>query len=265
MTREKKKNKKRGSIFLLVLIFIFAGVMVFCGYKLWEIWSEYHANAKTQEEVQNLFYQDAMSGAAGSEELAEGYSFTFDLTPVIAQNPDTVGWIIVPNTVIDYAVVQGVDNDEYIHKGFFGEYNSAGTVFMDASNDVHGVMQNLILYGHRMKDGSMFGELGKFLEQSFYEENPTFIFITEDAIYDCDIFSVYQCTTEVDYCQYAFTNWDNMNSYVEAAKARSSIRTADVEVTAIDTLITLSTCDYLLDPDEGRLVVHAKLRKRTNG
>ena len=211
-----------------------------------------------------MFYGNAeadtqqVSGSETGEGSNEKEQSIAKLDPVIAANEDTVGWIKVEDTVIDYVVVQGEDNDEYLHKGFYGEYNSAGTIFLDYRNEIGGKRQNYVVYGHRMKDDSMFGELGEYLDYGFYQQHPTFTFITADAEYDCEIFAIYRCTTEVDYCQPTFASDEDMLDYVKDCKNLSEHKMA-VEVTADDTIITLSTCDYALDPDLGRLVVHAKL------
>ena len=251
-------------IILNALIVIVACILLFCVYKLYTIWRGYNENQKTQDQVQKLFYGNAeadtqqVSGSETGEDSNEKEQSIAKLDPVIAANEDTVGWIKVEDTVIDYVVVQGEDNDEYLHKGFYGEYNSAGTIFLDYRNEIGGKRQNYVVYGHRMKDDSMFGELGEYLDYGFYQQHPTFTFITADAEYDCEIFAIYRCTTEVDYCQPTFASDEDMLDYVKDCKNLSEHKMA-VEVTADDTIITLSTCDYALDPDLGRLVVHAKL------
>lgn len=266
MTKKKKKKGNGTKVILNILLILSTCVLVFCIYKLGSIWWEYHANRETQEQVQNLFYgqtdteQAELSGSEGSTPVLE-QEYIFDLTPVIQQNPDTVGWIQIPGTVIDYVVLQGEDNDQYLHTGFYGEANNAGSIFMDYQNQLGAPMQNLILYGHRMKDNSMFGQLGEYLDYSFYQQHPSFVFITADGVYDCHVFSVYQCTTSVDYGQPYFVSEEDMQQYIQEAKDRSVYRTA-VSVSVQDTIMTLSTCDYALDPDEGRLVIHAKLQLR---
>ena len=260
------KNKGNGMrVVLNVLIVIVSCILLFCVYKLFRIWQGYNMNEKTQGQVQELFYGQSnseveeLSGSEGkNNQTTAEQQMLHKMDAVIAVNEDTVGWIRVEDTVIDYVVVQGEDNDEYLHKDFYGEYNSAGTIFLDYRNEIGGQCQNLIVYGHRMKDDSMFGELGEYLDYGFYQQHPAFTFITEEAEYDCEVFAVYRCTTEVDYCQPTFSNDEDMLEYVQDCKDRSAHK-MPVEVEAGDTIITLSTCDYALDPDYGRLVVQAKL------
>ncbi len=251
-------------IILNVLIVIVACILLFCVYKLYTIWQGYNSNQKTQDQVQDLFYgqgetkTEQVSGSEVEEIETEEHTIS-SLDPVIAANEDTVGWIKVEDTVIDYVVVQGEDNDEYLHKSFYGEYNSAGTIFLDYRNEIGGKRQNYVIYGHRMKDDSMFGELGEYLDYGFYQQHPSFTFITAEGEYECEIFAIYRClATKVDYSQATFDSDEEMLDYIEDCKNLSEHGMA-VEVTADDTIITLSTCDYTLDPNVGRLVVHAKL------
>lgn len=254
------KNGKTVRVILNILIVITSLVLAVSVYKLAKTLWEYRSNRQTQAQVQSLFYGEAQAQEISGETSTktEEKQYSFDLSPVILANSDTVGWIQVPGTVIDYAIVQGQSNDQYLHHDFYGEYNPAGAIFLDADNQVGEPLQNLIVYGHRMKDDSMFGELGKFLDESFYKENPIFTLITQDGIYDCEIFAVYRCTTEVDYCQLSFSTEDDQQRYVQQCRDRAAYQTP-VSVSPQDTLITLSTCDYVLDPNEGRLVVQAKL------
>lgn len=257
-----KSKAKTLRIISNVLIVILSCIMLFCVYKLYTIWQGYNSNQKTQEKVQELFYgqTDTQNQVSGQEEASAPAQneYKFDLKPVIEANGDTVGWIIIKDTVINYVVVQGADNDEYLHKNFYGEYNSAGTIFMDYRNQIGEPRQNLIVYGHRMKDDSMFGELGEYVDYGFYQKHPTFTFITAEGEYDCEVFAVYRCTTAVDYCHTNFETDEEMLAYIQECKDLSEYKIA-VDVTAQDTIITLSTCDYDLDPTEGRLVVQAKL------
>ena len=212
---KKKTNAMR--IVLNVLIVIVSCIMLFCVYKLYTIWQGYNSNQKTQNQVQDLFYGQGDAEAeqvSGSKDTTDSNQMQtiHTLDAVIAANEDTIGWIKIEDTVIDYVVVQGADNDEYLHKGFYGEYNSAGTIFLDYRNELDGVRQNWIVYGHRMKDDSMFGELGEYLDYDFYQQHPTFTFITAEAAYDCEIFAVYRCTTAVDYCQPSFSSDEAMGT-----------------------------------------------------
>lgn len=271
--KRKKKNSRAVTIVIDVLIVFLIGVMAFSGYQLFTTWKGYQDNKQSQNKVSDIFYaqtsgsQEAsqISGGSSSHPTAQEMEAEFTLEPLILQNDDTVGWIRMEDTVIDYVIVQGVDNDQYLRHDFFGDYSVGGTVFLDYENVLGQKLQNLIIYGHRMNDGSMFDALGKLLDEKFYKEHPTFQLLLRNSMdtheatwYNCEIFAVYQCTTDVEYCVPFFSDYDDMMEYAGYCMARSQYK-SDIALTENDTIVTLSTCDYVLDRDRGRLVVHAKL------
>ncbi|MBO4888128.1 MAG: class B sortase [Firmicutes bacterium] len=275
------KNKKKWSvtnIILTVLIVVLLGVVGFSGYKLFVMYQKYHHNTVSQNKVSEVFYgqqtvieQEAQEGSEVTPTQAKENKITqesYSLSPLVAQNPDTVGWINIPDTVVDFAVMQAADNDYYLHRDFFREYNYAGIPFMDSSNTPGAKRQNYIIYGHRMKDKSMFWIIGEYGEQDWYEQHKNFTLLLrvgkEDIMYDCEVFSVYRLTTAVDAWQTVFATDDDYARYIQACYDRSVIRT-DVVVSAEtdDQILTLSTCDSTLHPSEGRLLVHAKMTVRS--
>ena len=180
--KRKKKNSRAVTIVIDVLIVFLIGVMAFSGYQLFTTWKGYQDNKQSQNKVSDIFYaqtsgsQEAsqISGGSSSHPTAQEMEAEFTLEPLILQNDDTVGWIRMEDTVIDYVIVQGVDNDQYLRHDFFGDYSVGGTVFLDYENVLGQKLQNLIIYGHRMNDGSMFDALGKLLDEKFYKEHSTF-------------------------------------------------------------------------------------------
>ena len=105
---------------------------------------------------------------------------------LLSINPDTVAWLTVDNTHIDHPVVRSRDNFDYLDKGFDGEFYAGGTLFMDKGNDSP---ENpyCIIHGHHMAGGAMFGDLDKFLDEDFFEENRTGTLLTPDYDYDLEI------------------------------------------------------------------------------
>ncbi|TBL74027.1 class B sortase [Paenibacillus thalictri] len=180
---------------------------------------------------------------------------------LLALNPDIVGWVKVGDTSIDYPVLQAADNEYYLHRSYKREESDAGSIFMDFRNKPLEAERNTILYGHRMKNGTMFGDLKKYMERDFFEKHRTFRYDTLSASYDVDIFSVYTTTADVNYIETEFADAAEFTLFLQQIRERSLYKT-DMEHGAGDRIITLSTCDYTLDPKAGRLVVHGKLTRR---
>ncbi|WP_397370866.1 class B sortase [Paenibacillus anseongensis] len=181
---------------------------------------------------------------------------------LLEKNPDTVGWLQIGDTQIDYPVVQASDNDYYLSRNYEREPMETGSIFMDFRNHASGDERHTIIYGHRMKNGSMFGDLKKYLDPAFFQSHRTFFYESLHQFYRVDIFAVYYTTTEFNYIQTDFGDDDEYASFLHAIQNRSIYETNEA-LTASDSILTLSTCDYTLDSKEGRLVIHGKLTPLT--
>jgi sortase B len=177
---------------------------------------------------------------------------------LLQTNPDVVGWIRIDDTHIHYPILQSADNEFYLNRNYKREKVRAGSIFMDFRNDIGANQPNTVLYGHRMKDGSMFGDLKKFLNKDFYSSHRTFSYDTLYKSYRAEVFSAYYTTTDFNYIQTEFDSDDEYWSFLQNIQERSLYKN-DTVLTAKDRILTLSTCDYTLDPVKGRLAVHAKL------
>jgi sortase B len=176
-------------------------------------------------------------------------------------NADITGWVKIDGTLVDYPILQAEDNDYYLQRNYKREEKRAGSIFMDFRNQLTVDNRNTILYGHDMKDGSMFGSLKRYLQADFFNTYPSISYDTLYESYDAEIFSVYYTTTDVNYIQTDFPDDEAYFSFLLNARERSLYKT-DMILTSADLILTLSTCDYTLDAEEGRLVVQAKLVKK---
>lgn len=176
-------------------------------------------------------------------------------------NEDIVGWVSIEDTKVNYPILQAADNDYYLERNFEHSNTKAGSIFMDYRNDVKEFEPNVVVYGHRMKDNSMFNSLEDFLDEDFFYDHGTIQYDTLYDSYDAVVFSAYSTTTDFNYIE---TDFDNPLEYLTLlSKMQDESKfEKEIEFDIDDQIITLSTCDYMLDPNEGRLVVHAKLIKR---
>ena len=172
-------------------------------------------------------------------------------------NPDTVGYIKVNNTNIDYIVVKGKDNNYYLSHNFEKKWNVAGWIFGDYRNKFDETDKNLIIYGHNTKDGSMFDSLIKVLNKDWYNnpDNHIINLVTEMGIYKYQVFSTYSIVPEEYYITTDFASNEYFGKFVKKIKSRS-IYKYDVEVTGEDKILTLSSC---IGEGQKRVVLHAKL------
>ena len=256
-----KKKKKKSSPLLTVLIILFAGIFLFSAYKLWGILREYKAGENVYDNVTNevATIKESKTEVSGTMTVVERENelpIEIDFEALCAQYPDVVGWIYSPDTVINYPVVQGDDNDYYLDHLVNGDYNGSGSIFLDMRNLPDLSDQNSILYGHHMKNGSMFRSIVEYESQEYYEEHPTLYFLTPEKNYRVEVFAGYVTPSTSDTYTFNFAGEEEFAAYLEDAISRSDFD-AKAEVTAEDKILTLSTCTYAYD--EARYVLQGKL------
>ena len=175
-------------------------------------------------------------------------------------NPDVQGWLYQKGTVINYPVVQGTDNDTYLHTRFDKQWSGGGTLFVDCRMEKDFKGFNSIIYGHHMKDGSMFRSIrGYTKEDGYYDKHKTLELATPHGNYHLVVFSAF-ITKATDEDTYKMTYDEaEKQAYMDRAWERSElpITKNSVDVTKNDRLVTLSTCAY--DYEEARYIVMCKM------
>lgn len=227
-------------IVLLVLI------MIFCTYKIGTYFWESNKNKNINTDIQEIYHNNDNS-------IDRGEKNKFD--ELLSINSDVVGWVYAPNTHIDYPVVQSNNNDYYLNHNINKEKAPAGTIFMDYKNDPSLNDKNTIIYGHHMKDNSMFHDLMKYKDKDFFNNNEIIDFDTLDSHYSWQIFSIYINNDDFNYMKTNFDDDDDFMSFINEIQKRS-IYTNGIEITPDDTILTLSTCTY--EYENARFVIHLK-------
>lgn len=176
-------------------------------------------------------------------------------------NPEIVGWIYVEGTGINYPVVQSGDNSYYLYRLFNGESNGAGSIFMDYRNASGLTDRHTVLYGHHMKNGSMFAAITDYKEQAFYEEHPTGILLTPGGNYTLEFFAGYVSNLNDDCWKLQFESDAEFAAWAEDAVDKSTFE-SPVVPTARDRIVTLSTCTY--EYNDARYVLLGVLRSDEN-
>jgi len=246
-----------------VIIIACLGVFFYAAHGLVDIFSDYYKNRKVLNSAQETYYKVTKAEEKEPEETRGNQSeIQPQFVEILEENEDVVGWITIDDTNIDYPVLQAEDNAYYLTKNLEGEESRAGSIFLDYRNDIQSDDEkNIVVYGHRMKDGSMFKHLTKFLDEDYFESHRTFTFDTLYDRYEAEVFAVYNTLTDFNYIETDFADDEDYKKLLEKIHDKSLFE-ADVDVSANDSIITLSTCDYALDEEDGRLVLHAKLTKQ---
>ena len=151
-------------------------------------------------------------------------------------------WIQIPNTEINYPIVQAEDNEYYLKHNFKNESNMSGTRFVDYRNNID-EDKNIIVYGHNMRNGTMFNNITKFKEDSFFNSNDTINIIRNNTLYQYEIFSVYVEDESKVSLEIEFTDNDAFVNYA-LNEASKSMYNKNIIITEEDKIITLVTCSY---------------------
>lgn len=236
--KKKKKFAARAVLAVACIVFVLSA-----GYIGWHYYDSY-ANQQQVDELLSL-----LDGDPSFEALR-------------AINPDVKGLLEIEGTGVKYPVLQTTDNTYYLKRDFYQNSNRHGSIYLDYETDVKKPSANMILYGHNMKDGQMFGELLQYKKLEYYQQHPVVefdtlyregaykiisIFITSTNPADGDLF-YYNSTVNM-------TQPDELQEFVNEVRRRSLINTT-VDVQNTDTLITLSTCDYSFK--DSRFVIVAR-------
>ena len=171
---------------------------------------------------------------------------------------DYRGWIKIDNTNINYPIVQGKDNSFYLDKDINKNYLSSGSIFMNYLN--HGFNdENTVLFGHHMRNKTMFAQLNKYKEKEFfYGNNDIVIEVENGKVLKYKVFSAYVTDSKDNYIKTNFDDKDQYKEFLEDIKNKSQYK-SDIDVNENDKIITLSTCSY--EFNDARMVVHGKLLK----
>lgn len=240
---KKKRRRLRKSVFITLFV-IFSSLFLYSSYRIidWKI------NNRNNSRINKTLHKYVTTDSN------EKFKINFDKLKEL--NSDTIAYIKVNNTNIDYVVVQTNDNDYYLTHNFEKKNNKSGWIFMDYNNKLDGEDKNIIIYGHNTIDKSMFGSLKSVLEKEWYENenNRKIIFATTNGVYEYEVFSVYKIDNEEYYITTNFTTSKGYQKFLNTIKKRSKYN-FNVELNENDHILTLSTCS---NNGNKRVVLHAK-------
>lgn len=211
----------------------------------------YNFNVDTQDQKQF----DDMAQTITVDKDNETDNNDNGIESLIAENYDCLGWLRISETKIDYPVMQTKDNPQYyLRRDFNKQYSYMGTPFMDSRCDIN-YDNNLIVYGHNMKDGKMFADLLKYRDKEYCNEHRIINFITSSGIQEYKVIAI--CNVKPDDEWYSYTcqkNKDSFNNLISHIKEKSLYK-IDESIEYGDDFLTLSTCEY--SQKDGRLIVIA--------
>ena len=242
----EQKKKKKSDVLLTIALIVAIAVFCYAAFNLYHIYTEYKKGTDEYNQIEEMAVTerdaDSAEVAGPSAQIKPPIEVDFDKLKSV--NEDVVGWIYVDALPdISYPIVKGKDNQTYLHQTYEKNYNFAGTIFVDYENSGDFSDCNTLVYGHNMKNGSMFGHLKKFREdEKLYKQDKYFWILTPERNYRYEIITAY--TTGVNSDTYTLFKGpgEEFEKYLETIKGYSEIQTDDTDLTIKDRIVTLSTC-----------------------
>lgn len=225
------------NILLIICIFIFC-------ISTWKLYGYYRSYKKAK---------DTYSKIAKENVKISKNERKIDFKKLKSQNQDIAGWIYIRGTTIDYPIVQGKDNEEYLHQDFNKKKSSTGTIFLDNNCKKDFTSDNNIIYGHHMKNGTMFAQLLKFREKSFLKKHNEIMIFTPDRTIHLKVISAYAQKAQ-NKIPVTFANDEQKKAYIKKIESMSeqTIKTSRINDSHIYTFVT---CSY--EGEDNRTYVHA--------
>lgn len=246
----REPERKRISPLRLLILLAAVGVFCYAGLQLLDYGSE---NLQAEQENQALIDQAVVvleptapqTGEENPEQTqpaGEQAPIRVDFDILRAQNPDIIGWIYSPDTPINYPIAQSEDNDYYLRRLTDGTRNTAGTIFVDFRNSADFSDRNTLVYGHNMKNDTMFGTLSEYDSQSYYDSHRTLWLLTPEQSWKLEPIAGF--VTRADSDSYTlFESREELVGYLEEALTRSGFE-SEVDPEQTERIVTLSTCTY---------------------
>ena len=269
-----RRSQVKKVILILLLVF-FLVLMLVSGYFIYDILSEYSAEEEASNELQQFIHLDetqppvivtepptVAATEAPMEETEpapteDPYPYpVVDFDALLETNKDVIGWIYIEGTKINYPIVQTVNNSYYVERMVNGQRNAAGSIFMDYRNESNFTDRNSILYGHNMKNGSMFAGILDYRKPSFFEEHPEVIILTPERNFRYEVIAGYVCSPLENAWRLSFATDEEFANWLTNALNRSVIG-GNFEASGTDQILTLSTCSY--EFDDARFVLVCRL------
>ncbi|MGL5352979.1 MAG: class B sortase [Clostridium sp.] len=230
-------------LILSVIIVISLGIIIYKSY-------QYYIDEKMYSEIQK--YKPVV------EKLDEedGKKVNINEMKLMSINRDYKLWLNIGNTNVDYPVVQTDNNEFYLKHNFNKEESISGTLFVDYRNNIN-EDENVVIYGHNMRNGTMFKDINSFKDKEFFENNYITI-IKDNREYKYEIFSIYVIPENEVVLNQKFENHDEYLKYLDVLSEKSLYK-KEVDLNDDSNIITLITCSY--EYDNARTIIHAKLSR----
>ena len=265
--RRAKHYKLNKAVFLKRAVWLAAillsAVLLFSVYSLVRILKGYYESRQKYDALSSAVVA-TVSPAPSATPRAEAtpvppeVPITVDWDALRQTNADVVAWLYCADTPVNYPIVQAQDNEYYLTRGFDRKKSAGGALFLDCRNNILAQDENFIVYGHRMKDDSMFGTLPKYAEEDYFTLHPTMYLLTPQQNYRVELFACRTVHSEEKYFETCFESKTAFQRYLNKAVEQSYWQPDATPGTDNPTL-TLVTCSTYENANNPRLLLHGVL------
>lgn len=245
--RNSKRSKKIISLVLIIIIF-------FCILQMYQKRLGYYTDSRDYQSLRSLSPLSDSSVNADPGEQKKDAEYEKNLKEM---NSDYRFWIKVEGTNIDFPVVQGNDNEFYLHRNFNKEKSFSGSIFIDSETDLN-TDPNIVIYGHNMRNDTMFAQMKHFKNENFFKANKYITLYRDGKKVNFEIFSVYLSNAKdlESQIKLRFPNDASYEAYLKEQANKSLFKREGIELKPDDKIVTLVTCGY--EFDDARIVVVGK-------
>ncbi len=247
MEGDLKTGKSKRTRVILVIVLLAALAVGLAGLKTWREGRQKPAET-SEAETETTYIEEETEPETEAEtepETEAPYVSPIDFEALWEQNPDTVGWIRIPDTMIDYPIVYDPeDNEHYLHTDFNGNKSVYGTIYLDCDSEPDFSGRNNPIYGHHMKDGSMFKGLEYFKKEDYFKEHQHFEIYTPDRTIHLKAVACYYSSADGIVRQTQFPSQEAFDEWVKARLEKCSF--AEMPVEPVESMFVLVTCSYVM-------------------
>lgn len=232
---------RRCVMLIFLLIAVVSGIGIIC---------QYEASRRNREEMERLaqLAQQTTEAVIEESETSEDleieipYVSPIDFESLWEKNPDVVGWITIPDTKVDYPILHTDNNETYLHQDFDGNKSPYGTIFLDCDSESDFSGWNNPIYGHHMRDGSMFKDVVKFKDEDFFKEHQYFEIYTPERTIHLKAIACYYSNSDGIVRKTRFKGQEDFDMWLEERLKPCSY--AEVPENSVKSVFTLVTCSY---------------------
>lgn len=243
----RKKKGSKGLMAFAVLLLVAGAVAIgVAAYLFFSSQAEYKVGS---EEYATLAEEAVVQDKATNTP-------TVDFAALTQQNPEIVGWVQIPGTIVNYPVAQHSDNDWYLEHTFLGQYNLAGSVFMDSRSSSSLNDYVTVLYGHHLKNGAMFAKVADYSDQAEFDTLGSVYYVTADGTLHTlePLCTIVVSGYDETILHFSFIDYNDFSSYTQSLITRSTAHAANATPDGVTHLYILSTCSYATDNERTMLV-----------